>query len=89
MLALLLALVVQAPLGWWLLRAIGTERLLMVWGFGMGTRLAALLAVALLVPPLLGWPLAPTLVAFAVLLVVLLFVEGLVALTARGKNPLR
>ena len=35
---LAVGLLLQAPLGWWTLRAVGTERFLMVWGLGMLVR---------------------------------------------------
>ena len=39
-LATALALLVQGPLGWWLVRAIGTERLPLVWAIGIAARFA-------------------------------------------------
>ena len=35
-------LVLQAPLGWWTLKAIGTEQFFLVWGLGMLARFGVL-----------------------------------------------
>ena len=39
---------VQGPLGWWLIRSLGTERLLIVWGLGIGARVALMGAFGLI-----------------------------------------
>lgn len=72
-------LVLQAPLGWWAIQSIGTERFLLVWGLGMLVRLLVLALAGLAVVPLLGWEPGPALGALAVVLVTLLFVEGITA----------
>jgi len=74
--ALALACIVQAPLGWWLIRSIGTRRFLAVWGIGLAARLALLAVMALLVAPARGWPLEPALVSLALILVALIAVEA-------------
>ena len=43
-LATALALIVQGPLGWWVVRAIGTERLQLVWAIGIAARFALVAA---------------------------------------------
>jgi hypothetical protein len=76
---LLVGLLLQAPLGWWTLRAIGTERFLPVWGLGMLVRFAvvAVAAFALMAAPdALAVPMLATMVA---VLMALLLVEGAVA----------
>lgn len=73
-----LALVVQGPLGWWLVRSVGTPRLLAVWAIGMLARLILLGGTAFVVLPATGLEPAPALVALAVLLILLLFLEGAV-----------
>ena len=73
------ALVLQAPLGWWVVQSIGTDRFLTVWGLGLLVRLAVLALAGLAVVPLLGWNPGPTLGALVAVLVALLFVEGLTA----------
>jgi hypothetical protein len=73
-------LLLQAPLGWWTLRAVGTERFLFVWGLGMLVRFAvvAVAAFALMPgPDRLAVPMLATMVA---VLVALLLVEGAVAM---------
>ena len=72
------AFAVQAPLGWWLVRSVGTPRFLRVWVLGMAARLATLGLVAAVVAPRLHWPLEPILFSLAGALVALLIVEGAV-----------
>ena len=71
--------VLQAPLGWWVVRSIGTERFLAIWGLGILTRFAVLGIAGFGVVPLLGWNPEPTLGTLALVLVALLFVEGITA----------
>ncbi|HET7024738.1 MAG TPA: hypothetical protein VFI39_06000 [Gemmatimonadales bacterium] len=78
-----LALVFQAPLGWWLVRSIGTERFLAAWIVGMLVRVALLTLAGLVILPALHWTVAPGLVGLALVLLALLAVEVLVAMTAR------
>lgn len=73
------ALVLQAPLGWWAVQSLGTEHFLLVWGLGLLVRLAVVAIAGLAVIPLLGWSLGPTLGALVGVLVALLFVEGITA----------
>ncbi len=73
-------LLLQAPLGWWTLRAIGTERFLTVWGLGMLMRFGVVaLAAGLLMPAPPGVA-APMLATMVGVLVALLLVEGVVAM---------
>lgn len=74
--SLVLACMVQAPLGWWLIRSIGTRRFLAVWGLGIAARVALLAVMALVVAPARGWPLEPALVPLALILVALVAVEA-------------
>lgn len=74
-LALAVALAVQGPMGWWLVRSIGAPQVVIVWTMGMLARLASLALVGLLFLPALHWPLTPGLLAMAALLVSLLAVE--------------
>jgi hypothetical protein len=73
---LALACVVQAPLGWWLIRTVGTRRFLAVWSLGIAARLMLLALMALVVAPSRGWPLEPALVPLVVILVALIAVEA-------------
>ena len=72
--------VLQAPLGWITLRAIGTDRFMMVWGVGMLVRLAAVGVAALILVPVLGPEAPPMLVSMVAVLGALLVVEGIVAM---------
>jgi hypothetical protein len=73
-------LVLQAPLGWWALRAIGTARFLGVWGLGMLVRLTVVAIAGLVTIPYLGRRAEPMLVSMVGVLVALLLVEGITAL---------
>lgn len=79
-LALGLALVVQIPLGLWLLASLGSERFLAVWVIGMLVRLALVGVAGLAVFPALEWPAAPGLLSLVLLLMASLALEGLVLL---------
>jgi hypothetical protein len=72
--------VLQAPLGWITLRAIGTDRFIMVWGIGMLVRLGAVGIAALILIPALGPEAQPMLVAMVGVLGALLLIEGIVAM---------
>lgn len=82
----LVGLMLQAPLGWWALRAIGTERFLPVWGLGMMVRLTVLAVSGLIVIPVLGVRAGPMLGSMVAVLVALLFVEGITALMAHSRE---
>src|SRR2546422_4705498 len=58
-LATALALIVQGPLGWWLVRALRTERLQLIWAIGIAARVALVPARRLGVAPPPGPALAP------------------------------
>jgi hypothetical protein len=86
---LAVGLLLQAPLGWWTLRAVGTERFLTVWGLGVLVRfgVVAIAAFALMAAP---QPLAvPMLTAMVAALVALLLVEGVVAMRAHSREDER
>jgi hypothetical protein len=78
-LALGLVLVVQAPLGWWLMTSLGTERFLGVWAVGIFLRLALVAITGLVLVPALGLPAAPALLALVGFLMASLAIEGVVA----------
>jgi hypothetical protein len=71
--------VVQAPLGWWAVQSLGTERFIVIWGIGLLARLMVVAVVAMAIVPMLGWNPGPTLGALVTVLVTLLFVEGITA----------
>jgi heme A synthase len=78
-----LALLVQAPLGWWTVRSIGTERFQLAWVLGMVIRLALVAVAGLILVPELRWELVATLAALVATMLVLLVVEVVAVL---GKN---
>ena len=82
-------LVLQAPLGWWTLRAIGTERFLTLWGLGILVRLSVLAIAAFATIPALGDAAAPMLVTMVGVLVALLLVEGVVAMRQPSREDER
>jgi heme A synthase len=75
-----LGLLVQAPLGWWTVRSVGTERFQVVWVLGMVIRLALVALVGLVLVPALRWQMVPTLAGFVGAILVLLVVEVLTVL---------
>lgn len=76
---ILIGLVIQAPLGWWTIRSIGTERFQLVWVAGMVIRLLVVAVAALVLAPEYGWDTAATLAGLVATLLVLLLVEALIA----------
>lgn len=79
---LTLALLVQAPLGWWLVSTLGTARFLTAWIVGMGARVGSVALAGFVILPALRWPLGPGLVGLAAVLLALLGVEVFVAMAA-------
>ena len=78
-----LGLLVQAPLGWWTVRSVGTERFQLVWVLGMVFRLAVVAIAGLILVPELRWEMVATLAALVATMLVLMVVE---VLTLLGKN---
>jgi hypothetical protein len=79
-------LLLQAPLGWWTLRAVGTERFLGIWGLGMLVRLAVVAVAAFALIPALGDSAAPMLATMVGTLMALLLVEGVVAMREHSRE---
>jgi hypothetical protein len=79
-----LGLVVQAPLGWWILRSIGTERFQVAWIAGILIRLGVVAIAGLVLIPAFGWRLVPALGALVATVLVLLLVE---VVTAMREHP--
>jgi hypothetical protein len=77
--AVLVGVVVQGPLGWWLVKSIGTPKFLRAWPAGILARFLVLGVMALLVFPAFHWSLSPGLLLLGGVLVALLVLEGLVA----------
>ena len=86
---LVVGLLLQVPLGWWTLRALGTERFLTVWGLGTLVRfgVVAVAAFALMGgPALMAEPMLVTMVGT---LIALLLVEGIVAMREHSREDAR
>ena len=83
---LVTGLLLQAPLGWWTLRSIGTDSFLMVWVLGILVRLAVVAIAAFALIPALGDEAAPMLVTMVGILVALLLVEGMVAMREQSRE---
>jgi heme A synthase len=79
-------LILQAPLGWWALRAIGSEQFLAVWGLGMLVRFTAVGIAGLVVIPALHAQARPMLASMVGVLVALLLVEGATALREHSRE---
>jgi heme A synthase len=84
-----IGLLIQAPLGWWTIRSIGTERFQLAWVAGMLIRLAAIAVAGLVLAPEYGWNTAATLAALVGTLLVLLLVEVLSAVRVQSGNKSR
>jgi heme A synthase len=88
-LGVLIGLLLQAPLGWWALRSLGTEQFMLVWGLGMLFRFTVLALAGLAVLPVLGVQPGPTLLAMVGILVALLLVEGAAAVRQHSREDER
>ena len=73
-----LGLLVQGPLGWWMITSVGTPRFIGVWVLGMLVRFGLLGIAAFVLFPLMHWTLSPGLIVLAVVLFAMLLLEGLV-----------
>ena len=82
-------LLLQAPLGWWTLRSVATERFLTVWGLGTLVRFAVVAIAAFAVLPGGGSLAAPMLATMVGTLVALLLVEGVVAMREHSREDER
>ena len=81
----LLALLVQAPLGWWTLRSIGTETFQLVWVSGMIIRLGVVALAAVGLARVYHWDAAALLVTLVATLLALLLVEAAAAVREHSR----
>lgn len=88
-LALVLALVVQAPLGWWLVESVGTSRMPAVWVVGMLARLGLVAVAGLVLVPALGLRAEGLLIPLALLLMVFVLLEGVVLMVQHSRVETR
>jgi hypothetical protein len=79
-------LLLQAPLGWWTLKAIGTERFFTLWGLGMLARFGVVAVAAFATMAAPDDVAAPMLVTMVGVLVGLLLVEGVVAMREHSQE---
>ena len=79
-------LLLQAPLGWWALRSLGTERFFLSWGLGMLVRFTVVAIAGLTVLPALGRSAGPMLGTMVGVLVALLLVEGVTAVREHSRE---
>jgi hypothetical protein len=79
-------LLLQAPLGWWTLQAIGTDRFFTVWGLGMLARFGVVAVAAFALMEIQDRLAAPMLVTMVSVLVGLLLVEGVVAMSEYSRE---
>lgn len=87
--ALGIALAVQGPLGWYLVRVIGTERFLAVWAIGIVARVGVVALSGLALAPRFGLPLEPTLFTLVGVLGALVLVEAFVVQPGRLRTEVR
>ena len=73
-----LGVLVQGPLGWWMVKSVGTPRFIGAWVMGMLARFGLLAVAAFLIFPLMHWSLSPGLIVLAGVLFAMLLLEGLV-----------
>ena len=83
---LAVGLLLQAPLGWWTLRTVGTERFLMVWGLGTLVRFGVVAVAAFTLVAAPEPMAAPMLTTMVGTLVALLLVEGAVAMREHSRE---
>jgi hypothetical protein len=81
-----IGLLVQAPLGWWTLRSIGTEKFQLVWVGGMLFRLALVGAAAVVLSGQHGWHAGALLMALVATLLTLLLVEAVTAAQEHSRS---
>jgi hypothetical protein len=84
--AVVLALVVQAPLGWWTLRSIGSEKFQLVWVGGMALRLVSLGLAALVLVRVYQWNAGALLLTLVATLLALLLVEAFTAAREHSRS---
>ena len=85
LLAAALAVGVQAPLGWWVIRSLGTERFVLAWGVGLAARMALVAMTGLVGAQWFGVTPAGILIPLAALLMVLLALEVVVVALAESR----
>ena len=83
---LLAGILIQAPLGWWTLRSIGTAKFQAVWVGGMLIRLLLVAIAALVLAPTYRWDAGALLLALVITLLVLLLIEAMTAVRKQSRD---
>ena len=81
----LLALLIQAPLGWWTLRSIGTEKFQLVWVGAMIIRMVVVALAALVLARVYRWDAGGLLLTLVATLLALLLVEAVTAVREHSR----
>ena len=81
-----IGLLLQAPLGWWTLRSIGTEKFQVVWVGGMVLRFALVGAAAMVLSGQEQWDAGALLIALVATLLILLLVEAATAAQEHSRS---
>ena len=81
-----IGLLVQAPLGWWTLRSIGTEKFQLVWVGGMILRLVLIGVASVVLSRQYSWEAGTFLLALVATLVILLLVEAVTAAQEHSRS---
>jgi hypothetical protein len=81
-----IGLLVQAPLGWWTLRSIGTRKFPLVWVGGMVLRLGLIGVAAVVLSGQYRWEAGALLMALVATLVILLLVEAVTAAQEHSRS---
>jgi hypothetical protein len=81
-----IGLLVQAPLGWWTLRSIGTRKFQLVWVGGMVLRLGLIGVAAVVLSGQYRWEAGALLMALVATLVILLLVEAVTAAQEHSRS---
>jgi hypothetical protein len=81
-----IGLLLQAPLGWWTLRSIGTEKFQLVWVGGMVLRLVLIGVAAVALSGQHRWEAGAFLMTLVATLVILLLVEAVTAAQEHSRS---
>jgi heme A synthase len=83
----LVGVALQAPLGWWALRSLGSDRFMLIFGLGILLRLTVVLVAGVTLQAALARSVGPALVTMVGILVALLLVEGAAAMGQQSGEP--
>jgi hypothetical protein len=81
-----IGLLIQAPLGWWTLRSIGTQKFQLVWVGGMILRLGLIATAAVVLSRQYRWEAGALLISLVATLLILLLVEAVTAAQEHSRS---